>query len=322
MIRRLNVKSQRWRYPVDFSLFWMFCAIISISFLCVLLECSFISLVASYSFGSRVTSSVQAALVQLTLPPRHRSVRKQCRACTAQFEAWSCSSWRSPHHGPPTSLWHARAQRHQKWALASIREGLCMKCWVRSQGTANMSLTNTCMQIQKTVEEHSERWRSGFVRINQSCSTTKKGRWDLANTETKPGTGSLTTIDATQILPSQSPTPPVLCGVLHYMPRRSDKQGNEGEMVHPDVGDRVAFCEMSLIDTWRKLAGRFPQIPAAVLSRVLWAGTTIAHCFWLEWIIRLRFLWPCMAAQPQMLPRKNKLILKHRKKFHNQELIT
>ena len=207
------------------------------------------------------------------------------RACTAQFEAWSCSSWRSPHHGPPTSMWHARAQRHQKWALASIREGLCMKCWVRSQGTANMSLTNTCMQIQKTVEEHSERWRSGFVRINQSCSTTKKGSWDLANTETKPGTGSLRTIEATQIMPSQSPTPPVLCGGLHYMPRRSDKQGNEGEMVHPDVGDRVAFCEMSLIG-------------------VLWAGTTIAHCFWLEWIIRLRFLWPCMAAQPQMLPRK------------------
>ena len=70
------------------------------------------------------------------------------------------------------------------------------------------------------------------------------------------------------------------------------------------VGCRVASCEMSLIDARRQRAGRFPQIPAAISSRVLWAGTTIAHCFWLEWIIRLRFLWPCMAEKPQMLPRK------------------
>ena len=47
---------------------------------------------------------------------------KACRACTAQFEAWSCSSWRSPHHGLPTSLWHARALRHHpQWRPASTK---------------------------------------------------------------------------------------------------------------------------------------------------------------------------------------------------------
>jgi len=35
------------------------------------------------------------------------------------------------------------------------------------------------------------------------------------------------------------------------------------------VGCRVASCEMSLIDARRQRAGRFPQIPAAISSRVL-----------------------------------------------------
>ena len=30
--------------------------------------------------------------------------------------------------------------------------------------------------------------------MNQTCSTTQKGSWDLASTATKPGTGSLRTI--------------------------------------------------------------------------------------------------------------------------------